>query len=138
MTLPLSIVDSLVRAEVDPADVLRVVTTALDEDLGPAHLDVTSVATIGAGQRDTADLVARADGVVAGLAVAATVFEVVSNGPAQGGTAGEFEIRGTRIDNGTARGEATPAERERRPALPRSRSAMTDESVVGDRQPSGE
>jgi nicotinate-nucleotide pyrophosphorylase (carboxylating) len=104
MTLPLSIVDSLVRAEVDPADVLRVVTTALDEDLGPAHLDVTSVATIGAGQRDTADLVARADGVVAGLAVAATVFEVVSNGPAQGGTAGEFEIRGTRIENGPAQG----------------------------------
>ena len=37
---------------------------------------MTSVATIPADQTDTADLVARADGVVAGLAVAAAVFEL--------------------------------------------------------------
>ena len=35
------------------------------------------MATIPAEQTDTADLVARADGVVAGLAVAAAVFELV-------------------------------------------------------------
>ncbi|MFC3503175.1 carboxylating nicotinate-nucleotide diphosphorylase [Micromonospora krabiensis] len=61
----------------DPADVRAVVANALTEDLGPDFLDVTSVATIPAEQTDTADLVARADGVVAGLAVAAAVFELV-------------------------------------------------------------
>ncbi|MER5336421.1 carboxylating nicotinate-nucleotide diphosphorylase [Micromonospora sp. NPDC002717] len=64
-------------AGLDPAQVRRVVGNALAEDLGPDFLDVTSVATIPAGQTDTADLVARADGVVAGLAVAAAVFELV-------------------------------------------------------------
>ncbi|MDQ7906961.1 carboxylating nicotinate-nucleotide diphosphorylase [Phytohabitans sp. ZYX-F-186] len=62
-------------AGLDPAEVARVVRTALDEDLGPARLDVTSAATIPEDQVDTADVVARADGVVAGLAVAAAVFE---------------------------------------------------------------
>ncbi|MFI7603648.1 carboxylating nicotinate-nucleotide diphosphorylase [Micromonospora sp. NPDC049366] len=61
----------------DPAEVRVVVANALSEDLGPDFLDVTSVATIPAEQTDTADLVARADGVVAGLAVAAAVFELV-------------------------------------------------------------
>ena len=64
-------------AGLDPAQVRRVISDALAEDLGPDFLDVTSVATIPAGQTDTADLVARADGVVAGLAVAAAVFELV-------------------------------------------------------------
>ncbi|MEU6074993.1 carboxylating nicotinate-nucleotide diphosphorylase [Micromonospora sp. NPDC047074] len=64
-------------AGLDPAQVRRVISDALAEDLGPDFLDVTSVATIPAEQTDTADLVARADGVVAGLAVAATVFELV-------------------------------------------------------------
>ncbi len=66
-------------AGMDPDAVVRVIDTALDEDLGgPAGVDVTSVATIPDGQDDTADLVARADGVVAGLAVAAGVFERVA------------------------------------------------------------
>ena len=56
----------------------RIVDMALAEDLGgPAGVDVTSVATIPDGQTDVADLVARADGVVAGLAVAAFVFRRV-------------------------------------------------------------
>jgi nicotinate-nucleotide pyrophosphorylase (carboxylating) len=70
-----STVESLRTAGLDPAEVARVVRTALDEDLGPARLDVTSVATIPDDQADTADVVARAGGVVAGLAVAAAVFE---------------------------------------------------------------
>jgi nicotinate-nucleotide pyrophosphorylase (carboxylating) len=73
-------VDELKRAGIDPSEVVRIVDTALAEDLGPARLDVTSVATIPAEQRDTGDLVARAEGVVAGLAVAAAVFEVASGG----------------------------------------------------------
>ena len=56
-----------------------VVTWALTEDLGPAG-DVTTRATVPADAVATADLVARADGVVAGLPVAAHVFEVVGSG----------------------------------------------------------
>ncbi|QGN46487.1 carboxylating nicotinate-nucleotide diphosphorylase [Micromonospora sp. WMMD558] len=64
-------------AGLDLERVRRVVTDALVEDLGPDFLDVTSVATIPDTQTDTADVVARADGVVAGLPVAAAVFELV-------------------------------------------------------------
>jgi nicotinate-nucleotide pyrophosphorylase (carboxylating) len=73
-----STTDALRRAGLEPADVERIATTALTEDLGPAALDVTSVATIPSGQLDTADIVARADGVVAGLAVAEAVFDVAA------------------------------------------------------------
>ena len=64
------------EAGLDPDQVRRIVGNALAEDLGPDGLDITSVATIPPEQNDTADLVARADGVVAGLAVAAAVFEL--------------------------------------------------------------
>ena len=69
-----SIVDELRAAGLDPEVVGDIVRRALVEDLGPDGLDVTSIATIPAGQADVADVVARADGVVAGLAVAAAVF----------------------------------------------------------------
>ncbi|SCF31175.1 nicotinate-nucleotide pyrophosphorylase [carboxylating] [Micromonospora matsumotoense] len=68
---------ALTAGGLDPERARRVIVDALTEDLGADFLDVTSVATIAAGQTDTADLVARADGVVAGLAVAAAVFELV-------------------------------------------------------------
>jgi nicotinate-nucleotide pyrophosphorylase (carboxylating) len=72
---------ALVSDGLDEADVVRLVAAALAEDLGgPDGVDVTSVATIPADQRDVADLVARADGVVAGLAVAAAVFDLASAG----------------------------------------------------------
>ncbi|MEU8049705.1 carboxylating nicotinate-nucleotide diphosphorylase [Micromonospora haikouensis] len=89
---------ALRAAGLDPAEVRRVLVTAFAEDLGPDFLDVTSVATIPATQTDTADLVARADGVVAGLAVAAAAFELAAEvtgfpagpgaGPAAGAKAG--------------------------------------------------
>lgn len=70
----------LLRSQgLDPLDVNWIVGNALREDLGADHVDVTSEATIPAEQNDTADLVAREGGVVAGLAVAAAVFE--SAGP---------------------------------------------------------
>jgi nicotinate-nucleotide pyrophosphorylase (carboxylating) len=69
-----STVVELRAAGLDPDAVAGIVRRALAEDLGPDGLDVTSVATIPAGQIDVADVVARADGVVAGLAVAAAVF----------------------------------------------------------------
>jgi nicotinate-nucleotide pyrophosphorylase (carboxylating) len=64
----------------DPDAVRSIVAGALDEDLGTDRLDVTSVATIPADQSDTADLVARAPGVVAGLIVAEAVFDEASGG----------------------------------------------------------
>ena len=66
-----------------PVDaVTRIVTTALEEDLGTPARDVTSLATIDAAQQSTGDLVARASGVVAGLPVAAAVFDLASDGTA--------------------------------------------------------
>jgi nicotinate-nucleotide pyrophosphorylase (carboxylating) len=61
----------------DPDAVARIVAMALEEDLGGAGgVDVTSVATIPVDQADAGDLVARSDGVVAGLPVARAVFDV--------------------------------------------------------------
>ncbi|MCO8274463.1 carboxylating nicotinate-nucleotide diphosphorylase [Actinoplanes sp. TRM 88003] len=66
--------------ELDVAEVELIVRTALAEDLGSPPHDVTSEATIPADQVDTAELVARADGVVAGLPVAAVAFNDTSGG----------------------------------------------------------
>ena len=64
----------------DPAAIERVVTAALDEDLGAAPgRDVTSQATIPADEQGAADLVARADGVVAGLVVVPVVLDAVAD-----------------------------------------------------------
>ncbi|RJL22559.1 L-aspartate oxidase [Bailinhaonella thermotolerans] len=63
-------------------DVSAVIEAALREDLADGE-DVTSAATIPAGQTATADVVARADGVVAGLAVAAAVFDRVGGSRAE-------------------------------------------------------
>ena len=76
----LSTVDMLGAAGLDPDAVARIVFTALDEDLGPARLDVTSIATIAEEITGSGDLVARADGVVAGLPVAVAVFDEASGG----------------------------------------------------------
>jgi nicotinate-nucleotide pyrophosphorylase (carboxylating) len=62
--------------ELDPAYVEDVVRRALAEDLA-GGVDVTSTATVPAGQSAAGDLVARAPGVVAGLPVAAAVFAAV-------------------------------------------------------------
>lgn len=70
-------VEALRGAGLDPDAVARIAATALDEDLGgPGGVDVTSVATIPADQVDVADLVARENGVVAGVPVAAAVFDL--------------------------------------------------------------
>ena len=63
----------------DPSWVAGVVRTALDEDLGPEPgRDVTTQATVDAAAIGTADLVARADGVVAGLVVVHEVLAQVA------------------------------------------------------------
>ena len=61
--------EKLMSSGLDPAEVERVVRTALAEDL---HLgaDVTTLATIPAGMKGEANVVARAPGVIAAPAVA--------------------------------------------------------------------
>ena len=63
----------------DRSAYVDVVQRALDEDLGAAG-DVTTLATIPASRLGAADLVPRQDGVIAGLDVAAYVFEAVGQG----------------------------------------------------------
>jgi nicotinate-nucleotide pyrophosphorylase (carboxylating) len=54
------------------------VDVALREDLGPDGVDVTTLATIPADQTRTAEIVARAPGVVAGVPVIALVLAAVA------------------------------------------------------------
>ena len=58
-------------------DALLLVERALDEDLATGT-DVTTMATIPASQQSVSHLVARADGVVAGLPVIALVLDAVT------------------------------------------------------------
>jgi nicotinate-nucleotide pyrophosphorylase (carboxylating) len=83
---------ALRKSGLDPAEVERVVCRALDEDLalGP---DVTTRATVAADAQATGDVVPRASGVLAGVAVAAAVFDLVG-GP-------EVELA-MRADDGSA------------------------------------
>ena len=82
MSLTQPLAGRLSASGLDPIAVEDLVRAALAEDLAGGQ-DVTSVATVPAPQRSTGDFVARADGVVAGLAVAQAVLEVVSDASAQ-------------------------------------------------------
>ncbi len=76
MTLRSEIADALDAAGLDPAEVEAVIRRALDEDLafGP---DVTTDTTVSADARATGDVVPRSAGVLAGVPVAAAVFDLV-------------------------------------------------------------
>ena len=78
-TLPSRVRAELVEAGLDPRAIVSLYETALAEDL-PGPGDVTSMATVPADRRATADVVARADGVVCGLAVAEGLFAHASDG----------------------------------------------------------
>lgn len=67
------------EAALDVGDVRELVDRALAEDLD-GGIDVTSVATVPADQRGALDLVARATGVVAGVPIAAAVFDRAGDG----------------------------------------------------------
>jgi nicotinate-nucleotide pyrophosphorylase (carboxylating) len=87
---------------VEPGVLLDVVRRGLDEDLGgPEGVDVTAVATIPLTHRARAHVVARGDGVVAGLAA----FDVVWQEMRRRLTAGPVRVRrlvedGTRVHRG--------------------------------------
>lgn len=70
---------ALADAGLDVAAVDDLIRATLAEDLG-GGVDVTSVATVPQDQVATVDLAARAAGVIAGLSVAARVFEIESDG----------------------------------------------------------
>src|SRR5215469_16867233 len=80
MTLPAELQQRLAAQQLDPAGVLRLIRTALAEDLPNGGSDVTTLATIPAGMEGKASVVARAPGVIAGLDVADAVFVVVGGG----------------------------------------------------------
>jgi nicotinate-nucleotide pyrophosphorylase (carboxylating) len=69
----------LQAAGLDPDMVVDVVGRALDEDLGDGP-DVTATATIAASTLGSADAIPRQAGVVAGVPVAAYVFDAVGAG----------------------------------------------------------
>ena len=83
--------EKLLCAGLDPAEVRRVIETALAEDLsvGP---DVTTLATIPAAMTGRADVVARSGGVVAGLLVAEAVFGAVEPNAADGDRVGPAQV----------------------------------------------
>ena len=69
----------LQAAGLDPTAVEALVARALAEDL-PDGIDVTTVSTVPEGQQATADLVARGDGIVAGLPLVEAVLDIVVGG----------------------------------------------------------
>ncbi len=92
MTLPVDLQQRLTAQGLDPDGVLRLIRTALAEDLPTGGYDVTTQATIPPGREGKADLVARAPGIICGLDVAEAVFvEVGGRGgsadPVQGAAA---------------------------------------------------
>ncbi|HEX8001896.1 MAG TPA: carboxylating nicotinate-nucleotide diphosphorylase [Mycobacteriales bacterium] len=78
MRLTPLVADTLRNAGLDPDHVTDVARRALDEDL-MGGVDVTSVATVPFDQEGVADIVVRAPGVVAGIPVAAAVFELAAD-----------------------------------------------------------
>ncbi|MGI8644862.1 MAG: carboxylating nicotinate-nucleotide diphosphorylase [Nocardioides sp.] len=71
------VLDELAAAGLDPAAVRAAIVAALEEDLPGDSVDVTSAATIAADARGDAVFAAREPGVVAGLGIAALVFQHV-------------------------------------------------------------
>jgi nicotinate-nucleotide pyrophosphorylase (carboxylating) len=71
----------LLGAGLDPDAVAALVRMAVAEDL-MGGIDVTSVATVPAGQRSVGTFASRGHGVVAGLAVAAATIDAVCGGAA--------------------------------------------------------
>lgn len=73
----------LEAAGLDPAVVMRVIWAGLREDLADGP-DITTAATIRAGEPGTAEVAARSPGVMAGLHVAEAVFQVAGELPITG------------------------------------------------------
>ena len=99
MTFTQSISADLAAVGLDPADIERLVSTALAEDLryGP---DATTAATVPATAVAVAEMTPRKAGVIAGLPVALAVFDQV--------VGAEFRVL-DRVDDGTHLTPGQPA-----------------------------
>jgi len=87
-------------AGLDPASIAGFVAAALAEDLA-GGTDVTTATTVAANATGAAELVARSSGVVAGLPVAALVFELAGAGPGAAGLVGtQLAADGDRVAAG--------------------------------------
>lgn len=75
-----SLREELSAVGLDPRAIHTAIAAALAEDLPDGGVDVTSAATISAAAQGVADFGAREPGVVAGLGIAAMVFEYVMGG----------------------------------------------------------
>ena len=111
MSLSAELTARLVAGGLDPSGVEAVVRVALAEDLA-GGVDVTSTATVPADQRSTADVVARADGVVAGLPVAAAVFEVVAQQSGAPVTVMQLVADGSQVSRGDVLASVTGRTRD--------------------------
>jgi nicotinate-nucleotide pyrophosphorylase (carboxylating) len=97
--IPADIAGRLTAADLDATAVTDLVAAALSEDLAGGS-DITTAATVPAGATGTADLVARAAGVCAGLPVAELAFRLVAGGDVV--TAQTRVADGDRIVSGAA------------------------------------
>lgn len=75
--MPDRLVEELTAAGLDALAVQHAIEAALEEDLPHGGVDTTSVATIAADARGTADFAVREDGVISGLGIAEMVFRIV-------------------------------------------------------------
>jgi nicotinate-nucleotide pyrophosphorylase (carboxylating) len=91
--------EQLAAAGLDPAAVHALIDDALAEDLA-GGVDVTTIATVPSRQRSKLDLTSRVTGVVAGVPVAALVFEVVAAGAGEVVAISEYSTDGDRVTPG--------------------------------------
>ncbi len=82
MTISVATHGALVAAGLDPTFVAELARAAVAEDLA-GGVDVTTSATVPAGQRARLELTARRAGIAAGVPVAAAVYDVVGAGSCQ-------------------------------------------------------
>jgi len=91
--------EQLTAAGLDPFSVHAIIGGALAEDLA-GGVDVTTIATVPAAQRSKLDLTSRVSGVVAGVPVAAMVFEIVAAGAGEAIAVSEYSADGDRVTPG--------------------------------------
>jgi nicotinate-nucleotide pyrophosphorylase (carboxylating) len=108
----------LIAGGVDPDAVAAIARMAITEDLA-GGIDVTSTATVPAGQRSVATFGARQAGTIAGLAVAAAVIETVC-----GDEASSFDYLASDADRVAAGTDVARVEAPTRLLLTAERSAL--------------
>ncbi|MGH8825524.1 MAG: carboxylating nicotinate-nucleotide diphosphorylase [Jiangellaceae bacterium] len=97
MSLPDHLTSALREVSLDPRYVEDLARAALEEDLA-GGVDITTQATVPPDHQSTGDLVTRAEGVVAGLAVAEAVFVCAAGSELE---VSRPVVDGAEVDGGT-------------------------------------